>query len=231
MRNRPLIVTGLSFLIGLAVIGGGAFIWYQNRPHEVKVIYRSGENDLVVDVFSNVIEIDDVTTYEKPQDPLATFDHSKTISLKKGTYLAVSRPDKDYQKINQVFQVKKSGNKLIIEAAYSKSKLARELAAQEQAIRQAVESEITGLDTYYFYKYEAYLDATWAGVILAPKDYQNMPINKRDFLRVVLKKDGGDWRAQTKPEIVLGVPSYPDVPRSILDEINQIQTDPAPQIR
>ena len=231
MRNKSLLITVISFLIGLSVIGGGVFVWYQNRPHEVKVIYRSGENDLVVDVFSNVIEVDHVMTYEKPQEPLATFDNTKTISLKKGTYLAVSRPNKDYQKINQVFQVKKSGNKLVIEAAYSKSKLARELAAQEQAIRQAVESEITGLDTYYFLKYEAYLDATWAGAILAPKDYQNIAINKRDFLRVVLRKEKDEWVVKTMPEIVLGVPSYPDIPRSILDEINQIQTDPAPQIR
>lgn len=231
MRNKSLLITGVSFLIGLSLLGGGVFVWYNNRPVEVKVIYKNGENDLDIEVFSNVIEIDHVATYEKPQDPLATFDHSKTISLKKGTYIAVSRPDNDYQKINQVFQVNNSGNKLVIDASYSKAKLARQLAAEEQAISKAVETQITGLDTYYFLKYEAYLDATWAGVILAPKDYQNIAINKRDFLRVVLKKEKGVWVVKTNPEIVLGVPNYPDIPRGILDEINRIQTNPAAQIR
>lgn len=65
-----------------------------------------------------------------------------------------------------------------------------------------------------------YEDGKWFGATLR---YKGTDIANRDTLRVLMENKSGKWIVRTKPPVpLLSTKTYPDVPKSVLQDINKV---------
>lgn len=73
--------------------------------------------------------------------------------------------------------------------------------------------------TYNLKNGRLYVDGTVYGATLEHIDDNNQ---NRDSLKVLMKKDGNEWKLLTKPPIpILSQPLYPDIPIDVITQINR----------
>jgi hypothetical protein len=105
----------------------------------------------------------------------------------------------------------------------SQSELASMLIDESPAINLALVSAVENVgDLYTVTSEKLYGDGKWYGAILI---YKGTDENNRDTLRVLMQKKEGEWIVRTTPpRPLLNTVELPDVPKTILQDLNR----PAP---
>lgn len=98
--------------------------------------------------------------------------------------------------------------------------LTKQLAVEEPEILKVINTNYPQIATsYVINKGKLYGDGSWYGTTLT---YTGTDTMSRDTLRILMQKQGDDWKLlTTPPQILLSTVEFPDVPKEILKDINQ----------
>lgn len=154
--------------------------------------------------------------------PVAEFTKPQTVVLKKGQYLVVGGTPPDFTEDGQSVNLSKDQT-ISITPQYSKEKLASLLSQESGAIQAAARSSISGLnDSYAIGTGELFGLGDWYGTVIYPNlSTEQLRLQYVDTYRLVMKKEGNTWKAATNPpELILGSPSFPLIPKYVLDATN-----------
>lgn len=216
IRNHPyrLIVVLLLIIAGL-----GAWRWWP-RYYDLTINVNPTVSDFSVKVYP-VKEGQDVGSATSSQ-PVAEVKQTQTLNLRQGNYLVLSGPEPDF--IVTIKDVKLESNTSVdITPAYSSTKLDDLLKAESSAIQQAVRSSVYGFsDGFSIGPGKLFGLGEWYGTIIYPNlSDEELRLQYVDVYRLVMKKENGVWKLATNPpQLILGDPDYPEIPREVLDNVN-----------
>lgn len=144
---------------------------------------------------------------------------TEKIKLKKGYYIITSKASNDYKTFSTDIHLSDTPQTITVKPDYNDQRLAALLKAELPLIEAAINAKYPTLsDTYSIDKQKLYKRGEWCGVKLIPENKQLY-----DKRGVILKKARGKWAVITDPpEIVIGTPVYPNIPKEILRAVNSL---------
>jgi hypothetical protein len=163
-----------------------------------------------------------VSLYKKDDNKKATITtiaSSRAISLQKDTYCAVPS-DSKYVSTPICFNIDGKGASVTIDPDYSSVYLGQILPSEQATINTVITTKYAPIISQYtLLNGQLYGKGQWYGATLTeivdPQD-------RGDVYRVLLENINGTWTIIAYPQLVLSKYSYPQVPFSILDSINQM---------
>jgi hypothetical protein len=95
------------------------------------------------------------------------------------------------------------------------------LVTEQSEIKTTLTAEYPAISTLYVVTPgKLYERGEWYGTTLTLKAPDQLS-NSRDTLRVLMQKKDGKWTVRTgPPQLLLSTKEYPDVPKSVLQDIN-----------
>lgn len=157
---------------------------------------------------------------DKDNKKIAEFDKNRSFYLKKGEYSIVPKSD-DFQSIE--LRLDKSMD-FSVDPDYSE----KYYQAVEKTERPKIESAI--MDKYS----QTMSNFTFSnGKFLNKGEYYILLIKQNagpftlftDVYRVVLQKNGENWKTLHDPELILNIKKYPQIPENIIREANKLKDE------
>lgn len=212
MNRRAKAWLVLLLIIGALVAAGIGLIKYLGSRQELTVNYNNATNVVVR-------EADTEEDPEQQETKATTVAQSgETISLPKGLYIVTYKGSEGYADGEVSVRLGDTKQTATIDPTYSQSKLVSMLDAELGAIKSVLASKYPNISLYSIEKGKLYGRGEWYGTKLV---YQGTDIYNADTLRVVMHKEGEQWKVATDPPgISLSGLLYPDVPREILADVN-----------
>lgn len=153
---------------------------------------------------------------------IAKISHSgESISIKKGVYTVLYKGENGYSDGSVDINLGNTPKTLGLDPTYSDSKLNSLLDGEFGEIKNVLSKKYTNLDLYLVQRGKLYDKGQWYGTTLK---YIGSDVFNSDTLRVVLHKENGLWKIITDPpNITISKLLYPDIPKDILSDLNNIQ--------
>jgi hypothetical protein len=144
---------------------------------------------------------------------------SQSSSFQKGVYCAVAQGSQ-FDTTPTCFTVSNKDVTVTVNPDYSSTYLQSLLTSEQDTINSIITTKYAPLmGQYTLNNGQLYEKGQWYGTTLT----QNVdPSDVGDTYRVILEQVGGTWTIIAYPQIVLSKYTYPQVPFSILDSVNQI---------
>lgn len=142
------------------------------------------------------------------------------IKLKKGEYI-INFKGSDYASQFINLDLSQNNQVIILEPEYTDSKLSSLLPEEEENIKNVVKQRfLRNKSEYQISNMRLFILGNWAGVKIE-KTSSDEQEYYQDVFRLVLKKENNQWLiVNEKPELIINSISYPEIPKSILKEIN-----------
>lgn len=215
LRNHPfrLLVPVLLFV----VIFGGWQLW--PRSHDLSIAIEPQVPGFTVKVYKGSGEGNQELLEE---NLVATVTQNQTLSLREGKYLIRGGPAPDFRVVYEEVELKDNSS-VTLSPEYSDDKLATLLQQESSAIQQAIRSGVYGFnDSYRLGPGRLYSLGEWYGTIIYPNlSSEELRLQYVDVFRLVMKKENGNWKLVTEPpQLVLGAPDYPEIPKDVLNSVN-----------
>lgn len=212
----------MRLLLIVVVLVGGAIIWSAwPRSYNLTVNISPSLPGYAARVYT-VPEGNNSGGGTPEGDPVAEFTQSQTISLREGSYVVVGGSEPDFS-IQTTAVDLISDQSISVQPVYSEAKLASLLASETPAIQQAIRTSVFGLDsTYTLGPGKLFGLGEWYGTIIYPNlSAEQLRTQYVDVYRVVMKKENDAWTLVTNPpELILGAPKYPAIPKDVLENVN-----------
>lgn len=205
MNYRNILITFISLLI-LSFIGFN-LINYFNSFREIQI-------DIPVNTSVKIYKKDG-----NDQKEVLSLNQDTVHKLQIGEYTVkfVNLP-KTYVNENHDFIVDTNTKVVKIELDLTDAELSSQLNQKRSSIRSSVFNSIPGLEGSYTIKSEKlFKDGTWYGAVIKPN---NPSFDER---RLIMKNEDGKWILVTKePLISIGSPSFPNVPKDLISDLNRL---------
>lgn len=220
MSNKQRVLLYLSGLLLIILVWLGANYYLSLRTLTVNY-----ENINSVSIFSTkkLDERDD-------EKPIKTVAHSgKEIRLKKGSYVLQYDAKDNYQDYFMAIDLTDKHQVINLSPNYSDEYLDKILGGEVESIKKAIEEKYPKIKKIYdIQRGRLYKKGEWYGTTLIYKgDTTGSNLFKTDALRIVLKKENGQWAVKTNPPyILLNRYSYPGIPEDILRSVNALPASP-----
>lgn len=212
--NRKQIILAVIALVSVIVIASVVFIL--SRFHKVEIVLERPGITATVSRF-------DVNTGVSTE--VSKLDSDKTLHLTKGSYYI--EPAGENINTSQInFTVDSSSKTVRVDPTLSDEYYAQILNDEKSAIHKVITSTYPdrfkkgNVFEYKFVREQIYLEGDWYGAVLGAK--LSDPRDVGDNYRLVLHKTDGKWKIVAQPELVLSAIENPDIPKSILDDINKL---------
>ncbi|HSX41106.1 MAG TPA: hypothetical protein VLF21_00505 [Candidatus Saccharimonadales bacterium] len=205
MRNRVLIILGTVFVITVIILG-----FFQSTRQTVNIDLQNAKK---IEIFQDT----GGEGHPGKRRLVASLPGSGKLSLPKGVYVYnVVAKNSDFEDKAGFFKVENRPVSLAVKCLFSQIKLAQLAFSEGPAIIGVLNGAYpSAMPSYSVDVIRIYEIGEWAAVKLSPKNPQLAVV------RVVLKKINGNWVVATDPPaIILSRPVFPDVPKNILDDIN-----------
>ncbi len=206
MNNKNIKISITLFIVSLLAI----LIAYGLSFHKLTVE--------IVGSFDAIIYKQEVTGTKT----MATINNSKNIWIRNGIF-CVRADDPKYSQIPACVVVNGKKESIKLDPNYSNQHLEELLEPEIQPIHDLIKQTYSPLINNY------QIDR---GKLLGKGDYYATTIielsayyTRKDTYRIILKKIDNGWQTLGKPEIVVNKYNYPDVPRNILSEVNDLVSD------
>jgi hypothetical protein len=195
-------VIGIAFIIGL-------FVWqYTSSLHTVKFSVTTGLSVKIYKVVNGVNQ----------QPEVSTINSSTSLQFQNSNFCAVPG-DTKYDETPVCFTVDNKDSSVVIEPNYSTDYLAQQLPAQLDKINSVINEKYSGIiDRFTLQTGQLFGRGEWYGTTLTQRVASQS--DQGDVYRMLLKNNSGTWTVVAYPQIVLSKYTYPDVPHSVLDEVN-----------
>jgi uncharacterized pyridoxamine 5'-phosphate oxidase family protein len=213
MRRRLVV---LSLIIGIA---GVAFVIYRRSYQTLIITFNDSHSGVVVDVYKYTSDND--TNTVKPADLVGSnISLNTSLKLRRGGYRIVSKKNTSYRQIDEQINLADSVQSVVIDPAYSVSKLTAQLQNEQQAINKSLMNTFPNLQRLYTVgRQELFNKGEWYGATL---DYKGFDYQNNDRLLVVAQKTKGAWVVITQPpEQTISNKKYPQIPRDIVIAMNR----------
>lgn len=199
------IITSLIIFMTIAAIIG---LGYYHSFQKIKVTLSNG-------IEANIYKEDSHEGQVSPTSNLK--DPVNSIRLKKGNYYIKSKATSEY--VAEVIPIQLSDKpvSITINPDYTQQKLDNLLGSERSSIDRVITQTYNTLPTYYtIQKGKLYMHGEWYATKLIPKNSNDL-----DSLSIILHKDKNNWTVATKPpEIIIGIPNYPAIPKDIIRDVN-----------
>jgi len=151
-------------------------------------------------------------------EPLRTVASNEQIKIKKGNY-TLKWTGEHITLDKQSLQVKDIPVTETIIFTYSDQYLAELLKKDYSLITNRLNQSYPNISSLYTVsRAKLYDRGEWFGAILT---YKGKDGNNRDTLRVIAKKDDGEWNiVSDPPSLLLSTKEYPNVPQNVIQDIN-----------
>jgi len=105
------------------------------------------------------------------------------------------------------------------DSSYSSSQLNELLDQERPAIHQAMTDYDNLIAEYDIIEEALYLHGEWYGAVLRFPDVIGGP--RTDDYHIILHKTNGIWQVAASPEIVFNYANNPNIPKSVIDNVNR----------
>lgn len=145
---------------------------------------------------------------------------TKQIRLHPGTYALKFSGSKDYQEELVSILVNKSMEIKTPTLKYTDDKLSQLLVSEKASIHQYLQPFMP--DAGYKIGIEKLFNTgQWYSASLIPGNWYSST-NAQDMLRVIMKKENGQWKVEAGPSIVIYIGDYPNIPQDIIKATNKL---------
>lgn len=210
IRNKTVLGLIAGFLVGIALVYGAVY-WLSLK--KLTVTYKNASNVLVYKTSA--------LDSGKTPKPAAKITYSgQTIKLVKGSYTFKYDGNEGYESLYKEVAVIENENFVSIKPSYTEQKLTDLLSSEAALIKAEIIKQYPRAGLYQINQGKLFGDGDWYGTKLI---YKSDDIFNNDTLRIVLHKEEGKWVIMTNPpDISLSKYIYPDVPKNILDKVNEM---------
>ncbi len=211
MNRFRYIIAGV--VIVLIFLSGLFYTFILNREPLIVDIGKSQS----ISLYEPSGKSEEAPEYDHNKKPKIIINKNGTYSIPKGMYTYLTNVDKNqYQpQQGQIMIDKPSQIKVVLEYTATKN------ISEYNSISSAVESILVakyplGMQSYHTSSAHFY-NGSYLGILLVPND------PNRDLLRVIFKRQGSKLIIATDPpSISLSKPVYSDIPKNILDSVNDL---------
>lgn len=195
-------------VLGFAVIAGLTMWHYLVSFHSITLNVKGEVTSIVYKVIDN-----------KDQSSLKTIKSTVAMSLQNGQY-CVKPTDTKYDTSAICFTVQNKDMSITIDPDYSANYLEQLLITQIDQINSVITTKYGPIiDSYTLIGGVLYGKGEWYGTTLTEKV---APSDRGDIYRVLLEKKGNSWVIIAYPQIVLSKFDYPQVPFTVLSDVNKL---------
>ncbi len=224
--NAPKIKLVVIALISLIIVGviivASLFAWDYLVTQKVVTLNPTAGTTITIGTQKG----DELTINKQ----IASTNVKKEIRLYPGTYIVKITGSPDYQDQYKSILVDKSTEITNPDLKYTDAKLSQLLVSEKTAIQNVVTPILP--NTGYQIDNETLLEnGNWYGTRLKPSIWYNPVVAARyirptdgteDMLRVILKKDNGQWKLMAGPSIIFSIDDYPDIPQDVIRATNKL---------
>ncbi|MEI6481542.1 MAG: hypothetical protein WCO19_04540 [Candidatus Saccharibacteria bacterium] len=202
----------------IAIFGIIAFRYFDSFQ-EVTIKYESSDIKIAPSIYryshDNDKELNESDKINK------SVTNNVKLRLKKGEYKLISKGDQDYHDSQLIFNVGNNKSVVNFNPSFSDLKLTALLEIEQPNIKDTLLKNYPSINALYRVAPGKLLDhGDWYITTLIPLSQE--PSNS-DNLKVVIQKKNTSWVLVTKPpDIVISKLRYPNIPKNILDEANNL---------
>lgn len=169
----------------------------------------------VVDNVSVLIYETDNST----KNDIETINTSSSLSLKNGSYCG--KPLGDIFDQNPIcFTVNGKDISVVFDPNYSRSHLETLLSDQLATINTIITTKYSPvINDYSIQNGQLYGKGEWYGTTITQRVDQS---GRGDVYRIILKKINDQWTIVAYPQIILSKFDYPNIPYSVLSDVNKL---------
>lgn len=205
-------------LLFVALSAGIAFGIYKNHQQKFQEVSIKLPRSVKISIYKD-LGGDGPFNYDKDKTPLFILESSQKVELEKGIYdLVLDNPSNDYSNPVIKKMVDYGTTQIVVEPAYTDSKLASLLPAARPGALIGLYADYPLIRQNYTISKDAlYGFGDWYGAVLQPKD------PTQDVLKVMLHEVDNSWKMAVKnPDISIGKPANPGVPPGVLDQLDKL---------
>ncbi len=212
MNRRNITLFAITIIVIVGLIAAGFAFKYYTSFRNVTIITK--QPNLTADIYARNPNSDESNLDTK----LGTVKGTKVFSLQPGKYYAVPQ-DATYDQSQISFTVDTKDLTITVDPGYSEKYLTQKLNQELTAIKNVIATKYASIISgYTINQGKLYLDGTWYGTTIVQRSPG--PGQLGDTYRTVLHKVNGTWQIAAIPEIVITAPEHPDIPASILTDLN-----------
>lgn len=176
-----------------------------------KIAFTISQPNLKVEVFRQF----EGTKTEK----VGEFTQATDLTLENGSYYYIASGENAAVKVTK-FEVDRA-QKIDVQPGFDQEYLASLLKSEQEALTAMIAKSNPRIDVYFnINNGKLFGIGDWYGTTLTSK--QAEPNQPSDFYRVLMKKEGGQWKLLGKPKLIWSVPDHPEIPRDILSQLNKL---------
>lgn len=217
-KRALLYILGVVLTVGLVWFGLSYYL-------SLRTLTVNYDNVKSVSIFSAKTIYD--TKNEKPAKIISS--SGQNVKLKKGSYILQYAAEDNYQSGFATLNLQSNHQAVNLSPGYSDTYLNKMLDEQLGSIKASIIEKYPLVDQLYtIQRGRLYRQGEWYGTTLTYKaDATGGNLFKTDTLRVVLKKENGQWVVKTNPPtILLSKYDYPDIPEDVLRNVNSLPAKP-----
>lgn len=195
-----------------------AVVWTYINSFQYLTLKTDNVQDYKYLKLYEAITVDGLPT--KNSEPI-DYSESEQIKLKKGSYIAEMKKD-GYEVEARTISLADSPQVIVLNPRTFTAERLQQILNQEKGnIYNSLTSRYPDIfNLYTVQKEKIYLNGAWYAAVLLFKDKSSL---SRDSVRVVVKKEGGQWIVATKPYPSLSAVEYPGIPVNVLKDINTLE--------
>lgn len=212
MSKKSIVAAIAGLLVGVIVVIG---LYLYFNYHTVTVSFTAPATPAEVEIYNT--ELDEHGHEGKIGQQIQSLTSGEPVWLHDGVY-AIKTKGENFVDNPTYIHLTGSNQTINYDVMYSDTYLATLQPAEESTARAAILQKYPSIAQLYSFTGDKLLhQGDWYVVFL---QYRGTDTLSRDTLRVALQKKDGTWTVATKPQIALGLPDYPSLPRDVLNYAN-----------
>lgn len=196
----------IAIIVATVVIIVGVILW--NYLIFQKVVTLNPTAGTTIAIGSQVGEGTDIGTL------LTKTSTKQILRLEPGHYVVQYSGTKDYQDQSIVINIVETTELTTPKLKLTQNKLDALLAIEKPAAQNAF-SLVFDVDGYNITDDKLYQQGDWYSARLVPNN------SSLDTLRVIMKKENGQWKVAAGPSIIFFIGDYPNIPQNVISVTNK----------
>ena len=179
-----------------------------------------------INSFSNVHivkqkQIDKISLRKSDSDETIEISRTTDLRIKKGDYIVITTGE-NLETLQKDYNVEKNNEVLKPDFQFNSEYLDKEYKKEKEEIFSKILEKYPNLPELYEFKNDKLYSK--GDIFASNLEYKNKKDDNKDTLKILLKKEKGEWQILSKPpQISLSKLDYKNIDSRILKDINRAQ--------